>query len=152
MFSLATFAFLTQPALTKKDVQLLRSELKPHELTTTMTRKEFLNSFKKRTSLTASQLDQAFDLIDENSDGSVDLKEIMSFTNVSSTKGGVLSEIGQQAVEQIAEKVNKNASPQVVGVWSKHAGLLKGLEKWVQTIKETVKEAKEAAENFLKHV
>ena len=31
-FSLATFAFLTQPALTKKDVQLLKAELKPSEL------------------------------------------------------------------------------------------------------------------------
>ena len=53
-----------------------------------------------------------------------------------------MSEIGQQTVEQIAEKVNKNASPQVVGVWSKHAGLLKGLEKWVQTMKETIEKAK----------
>ena len=61
LFSLATFAFLTQPALTKKDVHLLKAELKPEELNAMVNRNEFVNRFKKRTSLTASQLDQAFD-------------------------------------------------------------------------------------------
>ena len=61
-----------------------------------------------------------------------------------------MHEEGQQAVEQIAEKVNKNASPQVVGVWSKHAGLLKALEEWVETMKESIEEAKEAVEKILK--
>eukprot|EP00945_MAST-04E_sp_MAST-4E-sp1_P002491 g2491.t1 len=151
LFSLATFAFLTQPALSKKDVQLLKSELKPHELTTTVKRKEFLELYQKRTLLTASQLDKAFDLIDENKDGSVDLKEIMSFTRVSAgVKVGELHDEGQQADEQIADKVNRNASPQVLRVWSKHAGLLKDLEKWVQVMKESVKKAKEAVEKFLK--
>jgi hypothetical protein len=151
LFSLATFAFLTQPALTKKDVQLLKSELKPHELTTTVKRKEFLELFQKRTSLTASQLDQAFDLIDENKDGSVDLKEILSFTSVSAgVKVGELHDEGQQAVEQISEKVNKIASPQAVGVWHKHTGLLKSLEEWVESMKESIKKAKKEVENFLK--
>ena len=149
LFSLATFAFLTQPALTKKDVQLLKSELKPHELTTTVKRKEFLELFQKRTSLTASQLDQAFDLIDENKDGSVDLKEILSFTSVSAgVEVGELHDEGQQAVEQISEKVNKIASPQAVGVWHKHTGLLKSLEEWVESMKESIKKAKEAVENY----
>ena len=108
LFSLATFAFLTQPALTKKDVQLLKSELKPHELTTTVKRNEFVNHFKKRSSLTASQLDQAFDLIDTNKDGKIDGKDMRIFTSVSAgVDVGEIHDEGQQAVEQIAEKVNK---------------------------------------------
>ena len=35
-------------------------------------------------------------------------------------------------------------------VLDKHAGLLRELEKWVQSMKELIKKAKEAVENFLK--
>merc|ERR1711871_577816 len=96
-------------------------------------------------------LDQAFDLIDADTDGKIDGKDIGTFTNISAgVKVGKLHDEGQQAVEQISEKVYKIALPQVVGVWRKHTGLLKSLEEWVESMKESIKKAKKEVENFLK--
>jgi Ca2+-binding EF-hand superfamily protein len=102
LFSLATLAFLTQSALTKKDVQLLKSELKPHAETTTVNRKQFVDRFMSYTSLTLSQLDQAFDVIDTDRDGKIDGTDIRAFATVSTgVKVGKMHEEGQQAVEKI---------------------------------------------------
>ena len=151
LFSMATLAFLTQSALTTKDVQLLKSELKPHAETTTVNRKEFVNRFMTFTSLTLSQLGQAFDVIDTDRDGKIDGTDIRAFATLSTgVKLGKMHEEGQQAVEQIADEVTRNASLQVVGVWGKHTGLLKALEEWIQSMNKSIEEAKEAVEKLLK--
>ena len=152
LFSLATFTFLTQQALTKKDIELLKVELDPSKLGKTLNRKEFVQTFEKRTSLTASQLDQAFGLVDTNKDGSIDLEEILSFTNASTSGvelGTVLDE-GLSSIEKVSEKINKEASPEVFDIWNKHSMLLNAIEKWIKDMKGAIQRAKKSTEEFLK--
>jgi hypothetical protein len=57
---------------------------------------------------------------------------------------------GSRPLKKFSDEVTRNASLQVVGVWSKHAGLLKALEEWIQSMNKSIEEAKEAVEKFLK--
>jgi hypothetical protein len=111
-----------------------------------------VQTFEKRTSLTASQLDQAFGLVDTNKDGSIDLEEILSFTNASTSGvelGTVLDE-GLSSIEKVPGKINKEASPEVFDIWNKHSMLLNAIEKWIKDMKGAIQRAKKSTEEFLK--
>ena len=130
LFMVGTLYYITQPALSKTDITDLRKDLKEMELGSTINlekeqlgRAAFKIVMSKRSSLTAQQLDQAFDLVDISKDGTIDVHDWEKFTKAEIKKGFdkknfQIEDIGEDAINKVTTQLEDTADD-VKRLWGK---------------------------------
>ena len=138
----ASYAFLTAPALTKNDVEALKVSMKHIKFKKkTVRRQTFLSMVESRNrAFSRAQVEQAFDAVDTDRSGAIDVKEWSAF--VGEDKLSALAE-HVESVHQVSEIVNALAPPRVQTLWEATKPTLRGLEDLVQKTRNAIDAAKE---------
>eukprot|EP00944_MAST-04C_sp_MAST-4C-sp1_P003651 g3651.t1 len=125
LLMLGTYVFITQSPLSNEEKNMLREELgnlNPlflFEKNSSIDRKKF-HEFNK--TLSTSQLDLAFDEIDKDGSGTIELTEWRSFVGKNVNPGiddidDDVQEIGKATIEEMSLKIEENSSMQIKNLW-----------------------------------
>jgi hypothetical protein len=132
----AAYVFLTEPALTKKDLERLKMALKHTQIKKDKVRRNtFLSMVETRDrSLSRAQLEQAFDAVDDDRSGAIDRDEWGQF--VGKDKFSMLAEQIENVTE-VTELVDALAPLQVQTMWTLTKPVLATLEGLLPGIPKT---------------
>ena len=142
----AAYVFLTEPALTKQDIDRLKFALKHVQLEKDKVRRNtFLSLVETRDrSLSRAQLEQAFDAVDNDLSGAIDRNEWRQFVGEDK-----MAKLARQAenVADVAEVVDALAPLRVKSMWAAARPTLEALEGLLRASKKALRELEKQIRN-----